>query len=361
MNARLTTPLNESLLLGTLLCLLAGCATQSKTAKSEFFYPPPPNEPRLQFLTSFSSEKELRGGEDKNLMSYLTGVKPSEKSLGKPYGGATHDKKIYLCDTALGAVLVVDLQTRRIGVLDSQGEGALRLPLNITVDEDGTCYVADTGREQVVIFDKNGVYSGVIGKPGEMKPRDVALSAERIYVADLQKRSVHVLDKATRNVLFEIPRPEDRTNQTRALFTPTNLALDSKGQIYVSDTGGYHVQVYDSNGKYVRSVGEMGDGQGQFARVKGIAVDRNSRLYAVDAMSKVVQIFDEKGDLLTWFGEPGAGGVMNNLPAKVLVDYDDLDFFKSYVAPNFKVEHLVLVLNQLGPHRVSIYGFGQKK
>jgi len=52
---------------------------------------------------------------------------------------------------------------------------------------------------------------------------------------------------------------------------------------------------------------------------------------------------------------------MNNLPAKVLVDYDDVDFFKSYVAPNFKVEHLVLVLNQLGPHRVSIYGFGQKK
>ena len=73
------------------------------------------------------------------------------------------------------------------------------------------------------------------------------------------------------------------------------------------------------------------------------------------------QIFDEKGDLLTWFGEPGADNKIQNLPAKVLVDYDDVGCFGSYIAPNFKVENLVMVVNQIGPHKVSVYGFGQKK
>jgi len=170
-----------------------------------------------------------------------------------------------------------------------------------------------------------------------------------------------VLDKDTRNALFDIPSAGDVTNKLHALFTPTNLALDSKGNIYVSDSGAFRVQVYDANGGFVRSVGEMGDGFGQFARVKGIAVDRENRLYAVDAMSQVVQIFNEEGKLLTWFGEPGADKLVQNLPAKVVVDYDDVPFFEHYASPQFKVEHLVIIINQIGPHKVSVYGFGHKK
>jgi len=347
--------------LAAALCLVAGCATQTKTAKTYYFSPPPPNEPRLQFLTAFSSEKEFRGHEDKSLMTFLTGERPPDKSFGKPYGAAAGNKRIYVCDTDLNAVLVVDLQTRRIQMLDAQGEGALDQPLNISADGDGNLYVTDVGRNQVIIFDKNGGYVATLGKQGEMKPRDAVASQDQIYVADLQKHNVHVFDKKTRNLLFDIPHSEDATNRIRELFTPTNLAVDSKGRLYVADSGAFRVQVYDVDGTYLRSVGEMGDALGQFARVKGVAVDRDNRLYAVDAMSKVVQIFDEQGRLLTWFGEPGSYSLAQNLPAKVVVDYDDVDFFQSYAAPNFKVEYLVIVINQLGPHMVSIYGFGHKK
>jgi len=235
------------------------------------------------------------------------------------------------------------------------------MPLNVAVDSDGVCYVVDAGRDQVVVFDKNGNYLSTIGKQGEMKPRDVAVSKDRIYIADLQKHNVHVLDKTTRNVLFDVPHSGDETNKSRALFTPTNLGLDSKGNLYVSDTGAFRVQVYDSKGNFVRSVGEMGDGLGQFARVKGIAVDRQDRLYAADAMSQVIQIFDDEGKLLTWFGEPGSDNKIQNLPAKVALDYDDVPFFERYASPKFKVEHLVIVINQIGPHKVSVYGFGHPK
>jgi len=294
-------------------------------------------------------------------MNYLTGSKPVEKEMSKPYGAAAGGKKIYICDTELGAVVVADLPTRHLGVIDAQGEGALKMPLNITVDKDGACYVTDVERNQVVVFDGKGTYLSTIGKEGEMKPRDVAVGPDRIYIADLQKHNIRVLDKTTRNFLFDVPRAEDQTNKLHALFTPTNLALDSKGNLYVSDTGAFRIQVYDREGNFVRSVGEMGDGFGQFARVKGIAVDRNDRLYAVDAMSQVVQIFDSEGKLLTWFGEPGEDSKIQNLPTKVVVDYDDVPFFEHYASPKFKVEHLVIVINQIGPHKVSVYGFGHKK
>jgi DNA-binding beta-propeller fold protein YncE len=339
----------------------AGCATQTKVDNTEYFFPPPPDAPRLQYLTSFGSEKEFHGGEEKTMMNYLTGSKPAEKILSKPYGAAVGNKKIYICDTELGAVVVGDFATRHFGVIDAQGEGALKMPLNLTVDSDGSCYVADAGREQVVVFDKNGHYVSTIGKQDELKPRDVAVTADRIYIADLQKHRVCVLDKATHNVLFDIPRSEDQTNKARALFTPTNLGVDSKGNVYVSDTGAFHVQVYDPSGKFLGSVGEMGDGPGQFARVKGIALDRENRLYAADAMSQVVQIFNDEGKPLTWFGEPGADKQLQNLPAKVLVDYEDVPFFEHYASPKFKVEHLVFVINQIGPHKVSVYGFGHVK
>jgi len=344
------------------LGLLAGCATPNHTAKMSYeFYPPPPDEPHLQYLTSFNSEQEMGGNASRSFMSYVTGQKPATRDISKPYGVAVRDHTLYICDTDYGAVLLADLKKRSMSVFRSQGQGVLRLPLNIAIDDEGNFYVADSGRDQVVIFDKDQNYLAAIGKLGEMKPRDVAVSPDRIYIADIQNHNVHVYDKATRNPLFEIPRGPDATNLMRRLFSPTNLALDSKGRLYVSDTGAFRVQVYAADGNYLHSVGGMGDSLGQFARVKGIAVDRDFRLYAADAMSQVVQIFDEQGKLLTWFGEPGASSQIQNLPAKVMVDYDDAGYFQSLVAPDFKVEYLVFVINQIGSHLVSIYGFGHAK
>jgi len=226
------------------------------------------------------------------------------------------------------------------------------------VDTDGTLYVADAGRNQVLIFDNKENYVAAIGKAGELKPRDVAVNQDRIYVADLMKHSVRVFDKATRSPLFDIPRSRDATND---LLTPTNLALDSRGRIYVADTGDFRVKVFDADGKFLHSIGEFGNGLGQFSRLKGIALDREQQLYTVDAMQQVIQIFNNEGRMLTFFGDPLVDKDFKNLPAKVVVDYEDVDFFKQFIAPGFKVEYLVFVINQFGGHKVGVYGYGSKK
>ena len=138
-----------------LLGLLSGCATTPKAPKQYTFFPPSPDEPRIQFLTSFSSDAEL--GRTRSFADYVTGEQPVG-ALVKPYGLAVHGGKIFVCDTVQNLVEVFDLKTRRASYFAPQGEGRLRMPINITIDTDGTRYVADTGRRQVVIYDQDGTF-----------------------------------------------------------------------------------------------------------------------------------------------------------------------------------------------------------
>lgn len=343
------------------LGLFTGCATGKNKKAATYFFPGPPDEPHLQYLFSFGTQKQLNGGNDNTFFTYVTGRKIPETGFGKPYGAAASNGKLYVCDTELGGVVITDLSKRRLGMVAAEGEGELKMPLNLTVDIDGSLYVADAGRNQVVIFDAKENFVAAIGKSGELKPRDVAVNQTRIYVADLQTHNVHVYAKATREKLFDIPRGSEATNREIDIQMPTNLALDSRGHLYVADTGHFRVKVFDADGKFLRSVGEFGQGLGQFSRLKGIAVDHENRLYAVDAMSQVVQVFNDAGQLLMFFGDPTIGPNFENLPAKVVVDYDNLKYFQNMVAPGFKAEYVVYVINQFGGHKVSVYAFGSKK
>jgi hypothetical protein len=347
--------------LATLL-LVAGCATNptAKVKDEYIFFPPGPEEPRLQFLASFSSEEELRGGND-NFASFVTGSKGAENPILKPYGIALRNGKFYICDTALDALLVMDLSNKKMIAATGKGEGVLRQPLNVSVDEDGSRYVVDSVRNQVVIYDARGQFQAVIGKKDEMKPKDVLVSHDRIYVADVQSHSVKVYDKSNRELLFSIPRADEAESILTRLFQPTNMALDQEDRLHVTDTGAFRVQRYSRNGKYESSFGKNGSGPGEFKMPKGVAVDHEGRIYVVDAANQVIQIFDKKGQLLMWFGEPTESTAGLDLPAKVIIDYEHVKFFERYASPGFKLEHLVIVTNQYGARKVSIYGFGQKK
>src|SRR5262249_39470847 len=94
-----------SFIFAAFLCLatpLAALAKDKDSGPKYTFFPPAPDAPRLQFLTAYSSEKDLRGGKGGGLMTFITGAPPPNKLVGKPYGVAVNQKKIYLCDTDTG-------------------------------------------------------------------------------------------------------------------------------------------------------------------------------------------------------------------------------------------------------------------
>jgi DNA-binding beta-propeller fold protein YncE len=365
------------------LLLSAGCATAPvPKPQADIFFPPPPAAARLQYLTSFSSEKDLGGGPSR-FATFVVGKEPPRKPIGKPYGVALRDGRLYVCDTGSSRIEILDLQKKELRYFEPKGQGALRTPVNIAVDQDGTRYVADTGRGQVVIFAADDRYLGAIGekvlraakahakalaaetadegKVDEMKPTDVAIAGDRLFVSDLRNNRVRVYDKADRKLLFTIPADPAAEEPQARLYAPVNLAIDSQRRLYVTDIGGFRVQQYSPDGKYLRTIGSLGDAPGEFARPKGVAVDREGRVYVVDAASQVVQIFDADGKLLLFFGEPEGSPVGLNLPAKVVIDYDHVGLFQAYAAPDFQVEYLVIVTNQYGDRKVSVFGFGGRK
>jgi len=359
MHASIRFSLLSRLCAVALVAVAAGCTSTRKAApKTYTFFPPAPDEPRVQFLAAFSSDLEL--GRSPNFTDFITGRPSGASPLVKPYGMALKDGKLYVCDTMASGIQVFDLARRRSRYFAPRGEGRLQTPINISIDADGTRYVADTGRNQVLIYSKDDGYVGAMGTTGEMKPTAVAITPDQLYVADVKGHSVRVYNKADRQFLFTIPK-DPKADKGR-LFSPTNLAIDQQGRLLVSDLGAFAVQVYDLEGNYQRTIGQQGVAPGLFARPKGVAVDREGRAYVVDAATQVVQLFDLEGRLLMYFGQAASSteGELY-LPAAVKVDYDNVSLFQKKAAPGFKIEYLIWVTSQFGAHKVSLYGFGSRK
>src|SRR6478735_5520338 len=101
---------------------------------------------------------------------------------------------------------------------------------------------------------------------------------------------------------------------------PTDVAWDSQGNTYITD--GYinsRVAKYDRNGDWVKSWGSKGTGPGQFRLPHSIAIDRNNNVYVGDRSNHRIQVFDTDGKFLRMFSidippVPGTKAVNGNTP-----------------------------------------------
>jgi len=342
--------------LAALAVLATACVAPAGKVKAvPMFFPPSPELPRLLYLTSFSGSRDVETQSAFN--RFVVGEKQDVK-LDKPYGVAIHEGKIYACDTN-ATVVVFDLKSKVFENLKGAvGPGKLVQPTNISIEADGTKYVADPARGQIVAFDRDDQYLRAYGEPGAWRPVDAVAFEDRLYVADLANHVVKVFDKQGGELIKSIG---DKGEPAERLDRPTNLAFDGEGYLYVTDFGRFQVVKFDRDGHFTSTFGKPGDGPGHFARPKGIALDRNGQLFVVDASYNNVQLFNKGGRILLFFGEGGEKPGNLLLPAKVAVDYDNLEYFKDYVEPSFQAEYLVLVTSQFGPHAVSVLAYGYEK
>jgi DNA-binding beta-propeller fold protein YncE len=338
-------------------CVGLAAPDQSESDEQPVFFPPAPNPPRLQYLTKYSSAYDVSESNSK-LRSFIFGGEENEEQiLQKPYGVAVHEGAIYVVDTRGSGYVVFDVAQRKWRNVTGGGDGAMEKPINITIDEDGTRYVTDTQREVIIVFDNKDRFVRTIGEPGQFRPIDVLIKDNRLYVTDALHQVVHVLDKRSGESLFQFGRAGVGKGQ---LLHPTNLALAPDDTIYISDTTNFRIQQFSLEGEFIRELGTVGTGFGQFARPKGIDVDRDGRIYVVDAAFQNVQIFDDQGRILMFFGGAGNERGALNLPTAIKIDYDNVEYFRKYAAPGFEIEYLVLVINQFGEQKVSVFGFGSE-
>ena len=103
------------------------------------------------------------------------------------------------------------------------------------------------------------------------------------------------------------------------LNNPWGLAANEQNEIVVTDRRNNRVQVFSSDGTYLRSFGGKGDQQGQFNQPTGIAFD-NDNIIVVDCTNSRVQILSAQGDFLSQFGGEGILDHQLSLPLGLSLD-----------------------------------------
>ena len=351
-----------------LLCLaaavlLSACAVNpgqaDKVPEAGFagpvFYPQLPNAPRIQYLTTIASERDLAPSKD-GFADFIVGEEKAAQQLVQPYGVALHRNQLIVADTGAGGLAIFDLLGQRFRLFTGNGPGRMKRPINVRIDADGTKYVTDTARNQILVYDKDERFIKALGVEGQFRPVDVAIGADRLYVADILHHQIHVVDKASGRTLLSFGKAGSGVAE---LYHPTNVALGPEGDVYVVDTGNYRVQRFSAEGQLLRSYGEVGSTSGSFARPKGIAIDRAGRIYVGDAAFQNVQIFDNRGKLLLFFGQTEGSADNLNLPAGVSIDYENISAFSRFADARFAIEYLILVASQYGPNKVDVFAFGK--
>lgn len=340
------------LLHGMLILALLSCASQKSVTKMPaVLYPPAPDTAHIQFLTTISNSDNTTT-QRSAFSKFILGEQQS-KQIKKPYGVAIRNGKIYVCDSGLGGLEIIDLDKKTFDYFLPEGVGQLRLPINCAVDEDGTLYVADGERQQIVVFDRTGNYLTSFGESANYRPTDVFIYGDTIWVANVLDNHIYVYKKGTYNLLNRFPDLEK--GAPGFLYQPTNLYV-TQGELFVSDMGDFNVKIFSHTGQFISSFGSHGTKTGQFVRPKGIAIDKDSNIYVVDAGFENTQIFNRDGNLLLFFGGPYKGPGDMWLPTKVIIDYDNLSYFQKYVDPGYSLKYLVFVTNQYGPDKLNIYG-----
>jgi DNA-binding beta-propeller fold protein YncE len=301
---------------------------------------------------SVSNSRDIEGTQS-GFNKFLFGTE-EPKSIIKPYGVKVCKKKIYVCDTGLRGLVIIDLSDHSFDYFIPNGKGVLKLPINCDIDEKGYLYIADANRQQIVVFDENRAYVEAFRSNQLFKPTDVQVHGDQIYVANVMGHAIHVFDTANYKELAVLPGLDE--GFPGYLFQATNISIRGN-ELFVSDFGDFSVKRYSMSGEYKGFIGGHGSGFGKFTRPKGIAIDPMSNLYVVDAAFENVQIFNEQGELLMHFGGSYEGRGAMWLPAGIEISSANLEFFEPMVDKSFTLKHLVYVTNQYGPAKLNIYGF----
>ncbi|MFY0594021.1 cadherin domain-containing protein [Roseivirga sp.] len=175
----------------------------------------------------------------------------------------------------------------------------------ITRDNAGNIFVADEGNHRIRKIDTNGnVTTFAGGGQGNAdgngtsarfrNPKGVAVDANgNVFVVDSSNDRIRRIDPSGNVTTFAGTRENFADGQgTDAAFnTPTGIAIDSEGNLYITDTNNVAIRKIDPDGNVITIAGARGAGVGdvdgtgdvaQFDLATGIAVDANGNIYVAD-------------------------------------------------------------------------------
>ncbi|HZZ18822.1 MAG TPA: immunoglobulin domain-containing protein [Opitutaceae bacterium] len=259
-------------------------------------------------------------------------------ALKNPTGVAVdHSGKIYVADAGNDTIstpagVIVAGQAGLVGNVDGPAMTAhFYKPTGIAVDSAGTLYVTDSGNDEIRVISTAGMVTTLAGSPqvagstdatGSFAsfnaPSGIAVdSGGNLYVADTGNDTIRKITPTgvvtTLAGSAGVAGNADGTGSAASFTSPTGIAVDSAGNIYVADTGNNLIRVITPLGVVSRITGTGAT----FSAPTGIVVDGSGDLFVTDKGNNILKEIFPGGYTLPLTGWVGALTTQQGIPATV--------------------------------------------
>ena len=206
------------------------------------------------------------------------------------------------------------------GSADGTGNAArFSAPMAVAVDSAGNLFVSDSGNHTIRKVTPAGVvttFAGTAGSTGSTdgtgsvarfySPGGIAVdSAGNVYVADMSYHTIRRITSAGVVTTFAgtagSTGSNDGTGSAARFYSPSGVAVDTDGNVYVTDNSISNVRKITpagvvttiagcvANGTYVGSTDGTGTGA-QFSTPNGVAVDGTGNIYVADSGNNTIRL-----------------------------------------------------------------------
>jgi tripartite motif-containing protein 2/3/tripartite motif-containing protein 71 len=222
----------------------------------------------------------------------------------RPWGVVvTQNRKVVVTEYDGNCISMFSPDMKKLQSIGSygSGKGQFNCPCGVTVDGDGDILVADSHNHRIQKFTADGQFVTTVGSRGKDPlqfecPLGITFNTtnNKVYVVDVN--CVQVLHSD-----LTFCHTFGRRGTGKGQFNlPWDVACDSTGKVYVTDSRNNRIQVFTAKGKFLRVLS-----QGRAAPVC-LAIDTSNRVY-VSNESSSISVFSPEGHLVAEFGKEGEG------------------------------------------------------
>jgi len=289
---------SKSYLALLLLVYLFGC---SAPVKQRIFWPPLPRTPKVEWINTLNSEAQMPKTGGEMFVEKLTGTIPVNP-LTQPVSIAADagSQKVFVGEPVSQNIRVFDFVKREVYYFAKE---ALGYPQSLAVSRDGRLFVGEKTKGVILVYTLDGKALTSFGEGKLKNPASLAVdeAGQRLLVADSKEHCIKVFSLSGEYLMqFGVFGEEEGQ-----FHTPQGVAVTAEGKVVVADTLNARIQIFDRDGNFESTFGMRGNQYYHFESPKDVAVDSEGHIWVVDFRKAALMTYTPEGQFLLFTGNKG--------------------------------------------------------